>query len=69
MKRTFTVSVRLRGVDKVFAEGMEPGEIAVNEITVDSSKHNSESLLQWRLYEHGQELVKELVDVVIHEVK
>jgi len=65
-KRAFKISIRIRGVDTVFSEGMEPGEIASQEVSFDGDA--PEGILEWRVYEEGQRLLKEEVQVLIHEI-
>ncbi len=64
--RTFKFSVRVRGCDQVFADGMEPGEIMYQEVvyqlTDEDLKH---PMFAKALSDKEAEVIKEAIEVII----
>ncbi len=69
MKKTFKMSVRIKGTDKVFADGFEPGIIATQEVVYDLEPSVYERpMFLVSLMDKQEEMLKENVEVLMEEV-
>lgn len=71
IKAEFKFSVRIKGCDKVFAEGFEPGEIASQVISygMKSKEFINGDFFQSVLYSKAQEIMNEEIEVLVERVK
>lgn len=70
MKKVFKMSVRIKGTEKVFAEGFAPGVIATQELHYDlEPAEYDRSLFIASLLDKQNEMLKEHVHVSIVEME
>lgn len=65
MKR-YRLSVKIKGVDRIFADGFEPGVIATKDIIVKNSDV-SQTRLAVGLARYANEFMTEVVEVDVEE--
>jgi len=69
MKRTFRMSARIKGTEKVFAEGFDPGVIATQDVEYDAEPEEYERpFFTLDLMRKQEEFLNEQVEVVLEEV-
>ena len=69
MKKTFKMSIRVKGTEQIFADGLEPGVIATQEVeyNLDPSDYEKSTFLV-SLINKQEEMLKKNVEVFMEEV-
>lgn len=69
MKKTYKLTLKVKGANVEFSKGMGIGVLGTQEVTLDLSDRNAKLFLAGALQDHGRALIDDCVEVEYEEVK